>query len=298
MAVELIVDAALVGPLADALLHAGAQSIDVADANAGTDRERPVFQEPEEEVISAWGDSRLTALFDEDADWLAALEQASGQAGLALPTPRVARVEEQDWVRLTQSQFSPIQVSTRLWIVPSWSRAPDAKALNILLDPGLAFGTGSHPTTRLCLRWLDRSLQSGQTVIDYGCGSGVLAIAAARLGASQVTGVDIDPLALEASRYNARRNDVAVEFLPAEAPAPAPAHVVVANILAGPLRALAPFLAGLTRTQGRLVLSGILQEQAQEVAETYLPWFDLEVGEIEEGWVRLEGVKRSTKRSG
>lgn len=297
MAVELIVDSDLVGPLADALLAAGAQSVDVADAHAGTDREQPVFQEPEDNVILAWGDNRLTALFDEDADWRAALERAGDQAGFALPTPRVARVEEQDWVRLTQSQFTPIPVSARLWIVPSWSQAPDAGAINILLDPGLAFGTGSHPTTRLCLRWLDRSLQRGQTVIDYGCGSGVLAIAAARLGASQVTGVDIDAFALEASRYNARRNRVAVEFLPAEAPAPAPADVVVANILAGPLKALAPFLAGLTRPQGRLVLSGILKEQAQEVAEAYLSWFDLRVGEVDEGWVRLEGTKRSTKRS-
>ena len=298
MAVELIVRAALVGPLADALLNAGAQSIDVADANAGTHREQPVFQEPEDDVIAAWGDNRMMVLFDENVDWRAALEQASAEAGCALPAPRVARLEDQDWVRLTQSQFTPIHVSPRLWIVPSWSDAPDAKALNILLDPGLAFGTGSHPTTRLCLRWLDRMLQEGQTVIDYGCGSGVLAIAAARLGASRVTGVDIDSAALEASRYKSQRHGVAAEFLHAEASAPAPAHVVIANILAGPLKALAPLLAGLTRSQGLLVLSGVLQEQAEEVAKAYRPWFHLQVGEDDEGWVRLEGARQSTKRSG
>jgi ribosomal protein L11 methyltransferase len=298
MAVELIVDAALVGPLTDALLNAGAQAVDVADANAGTDRERPVFQEPEDEVILAWGDNRMLVLFDENIDWRVALEQASAEAGLSIPSPQVARLEDQDWVRLTQSQFTPIQVSPRLWIVPSWSQAPDAAALNIALDPGLAFGTGSHPTTRLCLRWLDRMLKEGQTVIDYGCGSGVLAIAAARLGASRVTGVDIDSAALEASRYNARRNGVAVEFLHAAQPAPDPAHVVIANILAGPLKALAPLLAGLTRSHGHLILSGVLNEQVEEVAKAYRPWFDLQVGEVDEGWVRLEGAKQSTKRSG
>jgi ribosomal protein L11 methyltransferase len=267
--------------------------VDIADARAGTDRERPVFHEPEEEVVQSWRENRLTALFDEDADWRSVLDRVRRETGLKLPLPRVARVEEQDWVRLVQSQFAPIRISSRLWIVPSWSGVPDPGALNLLLDPGLAFGTGSHPTTRMCLRWLDAELQPGQTVIDYGCGSGIIAIAAARLGASRVTGVDIDPLALEASRYNAQRNGVTVTFLPAEAPAPAPAHVVLANILAGPLKALAPLLAQLTRPAGQLVLSGVLQAQATDVAQAYLPWFDLSVGEAEEGWVRLEGAKQA-----
>jgi ribosomal protein L11 methyltransferase len=279
--------------LTDALLQSGAQSVDVTDAHAGTARERPVFQEPEDQIVLAWGANRVTALFKENADWRGALDRVRTETGFALSSPLAARVEDQDWVRVTQAQFAPMRISSRLWIVPSWREAPQADALNILLDPGLAFGTGSHPTTRLCLAWLDTALRPGQTVIDYGCGSGILAIAAARLGAQRVIGVDIDAMALEASRYNAQRNGVAVQFLAADAPAPEPADVVLANILAGPLKILAPLLASLTRPGGQLVLSGLLSEQAADVAGAYRPWFELRVGAVEEGWVRLEGAKHA-----
>ncbi len=288
-------DTTEVDSLVEALLAAGAESIDLADAAAGTLGERPIFAESGEDATPAWKRSRLTALFPQNTDLAAALTAAAQLAKRSLPEYRVARLDDQDWVRRAQSQFAPINVSRRLWIVPSWHRAPVPAAINIMLDPGLAFGTGSHPTTRLCLIWLDEHLEPGQSVIDYGCGSGILAIAAAKLGAWRVVGVDIDAQALKASRYNARLNNVDAHFIAAGAPAPDAADVVVANILSGPLKVLAPLLAALVRAGGRLVLSGVLAAQAEEVAQEYLPWFDVRVGASDEGWVRLEGLKRKAR---
>jgi ribosomal protein L11 methyltransferase len=209
------------------------------------------------------------------------------------PDYKIAEVAEQDWVRLTQSQFDPIRVSARLWIVPSWHASPDPTAINIILDPGLAFGTGGHPTTRLCLDWLDRHMSPGCSVIDYGCGSGILAIAAAKLGAARVRGVDIDAQAVQSSRYNAQRNCVIAEFSDANEPPPEPADVVLANILSNPLIALAPLLARLTLPGGTLVLSGILPLQAAEVAHEYRTWFHIGPPATDEGWVRLSGTRLS-----
>jgi ribosomal protein L11 methyltransferase len=294
LALELKVDAAHVVALSDALIEEGALSVDVADAHAGTDAETPIFQEPGEELDLVFGDNRLLALFDPLTDVADALERACRLSGVLPVSPyRIEHVEEQDWVRLTQNQFAPIQVSARLWIVPSWHAAPDPAAINIVLDPGLAFGTGSHPTTRLCLEWLDRHLVPGSSVIDYGCGSGILGIAAARLGAAAVAGVDIDPQAVTASRYNAHRNGVAARFSGAEDPRPEAADLVVANILANPLKVLAPLLAELVLPGGRIVLSGILLSQAAEVAADYVRWFDLDPLAQSEGWVRVTGVKRA-----
>ncbi len=294
LALELKVDAAQVVALSDALIEEGALSVDVADAHAGTDAETPIFQEPGEEIDLVFGDNRLLALFDPQTDVARILERACELSGvLPVPAYRIAQVEEQDWVRLAQNQFAPIQVSARLWIVPSWHAAPDPTAINIVLDPGLAFGTGSHPTTRLCLEWLDRHLVPGSSVIDYGCGSGILAIAAARLGATAVAGVDIDPQAVIASRYNAQRNGVVVRFAGAEDPRPEPADLVVANILANPLKVLAPLLAELVLPGGHIVLSGILLSQAEAVAADYVRWFDLDPFAGSEGWVRVSGVKRA-----
>lgn len=293
LALELKVDAAQVVALSDALIEEGALSVDVADAHAGTDAETPIFQEPGEEIDLVFGDNRLLALFDPQTDVAGALERACGFSGVhPVPSYRIEQVKEQDWVRLTQNQFAPIQVSARLWIVPSWHAVPDPGAISIVLDPGLAFGTGSHPTTRLCLEWLDRYLMPGSSVIDYGCGSGILAIAAARLGAVAVAGVDIDPQAVTASRYNAQRNGVAARFSGAEDPRPEPADLVVANILANPLKVLAPLLAELVLPGGRIVLSGILLSQAEAVAADYVRWFDLDPFAGSEGWVRVSGVKR------
>ena len=294
LALELKVDATQVMALSDALLEEGALSVDVADAHAGTDAETPIFQEPGAEVDLSFGSNRLLALFDATADLARILQRACEATGISpVPAYQIGQVQEQDWVRLTQNQFSPIQVSLRLWIVPSWHSAPDPSAINIMLDPGLAFGTGSHPTTHLCLDWLDRHLSPGNSVIDYGCGSGILAIAAARLGASRVAGVDIDPQAVAASRYNAQRNGVEARFSGADDPRPEPADVVVANILSNPLKVLAPLLAELVLPGGHIVLSGILQPQADAVAAEYVRWFDIDPFSEREGWVRVSGVRRS-----
>jgi ribosomal protein L11 methyltransferase len=292
LALEVDVAAAQVEALSEALLDQGALAVDVTDAQAGTELETPIFGEPGEEAAQSFGLNHVIALFDADVDAQAAYRSACNAAGLeASAHHRVATVAEQDWVRLTQSQFQPIQVSSRLWIVPTWHNPPDSDAINVVLDPGLAFGTGSHPTTRLCLDWLDRHLMPGQSVVDYGCGSGILAIAAARLGAGSVTGVDIDPQAIAASRYNARQNRISASFIAADEPLPGPADVVVANILSGPLRVLAPLLAELTVTGGKLVLSGILQSQARDVMSAYGAWFRMEAPAVEDGWVRLAGTR-------
>ena len=210
------------------------------------------------------------------------------------PDYRLAYIEEQDWVRLTQSQFNPIQISSRLWIVPTWHQPPDASAINLVLDPGLAFGTGSHPTTKLCLTWLDENLKKGDTVLDYGCGSGILAIAALKLGASHVLGIDIDPRAVTASRENVHRNRCdpsKIKFAAENSKLTSQFDVVVANILANPLMMLAPILISATQRGGYIVLSGILKEQAKEVMDIYQQWFKLQIAREEEGWVLLTGTK-------
>ena len=287
-------DAAKVLAVSDALLEAGAFSVDVADAQAGTGRETPIFGEPGQDLELAFGSNRVVALFEPETDLPGAIERACAAAGFsASPEYKITEVAEQDWVRLTQSQFTPIRVSARLWIVPSWHSSPNLAAINIILDPGLAFGTGSHPTTRLCLDWLDRNMSPGCGVIDYGCGSGILAIAAAKLGAARVRGVDIDAQAVLASRYNAERNHVIAKFSHADEAPPEPADVVLANILSNPLKVLAPLLARLTLPGGTLVLSGILPPQAADVADAYRSWFDIEPRAIDDGWVRLSGTRLS-----
>jgi ribosomal protein L11 methyltransferase len=201
-------------------------------------------------------------------------------------------VEDADWVRLTQSQFQPLQITPRLWVVPSWHAPPDPAAINIVLDPGVAFGTGAHPTTRLCLRWLDAVVTPDADILDYGCGSGILAIAAMKLGARSARGIDIDPQAVLAARDNAERNGVTVNFsVTTDAPA-APARIVVANILANPLTVLAPLLTRLTRPGGRIALSGILAEQAQSVVDAYAGNFAMQPAATDEGWVLLTGIRR------
>jgi ribosomal protein L11 methyltransferase len=288
-----MVDAAKVSAVSEALIEEGAFSVDVTDAEAGTERETPIFGEPGQEVEEAFGLNRVIALFAPDAELPGALKRAWIAAGERDKLDyKITEVAEQDWVRLTQSQFDPIQVSERLWIVPSWHVVPDPAAINIILDPGLAFGTGSHPTTRLCLDWLDRQMPPGRSVIDYGCGSGILAIAAAKLGAARVRGVDIDEQAVLSSRHNAERNNVTAEFSSADEAPPEPADVVLANILSNPLKVLAPLLATLTVPGGMLVLSGILPPQSADVAAAYRPWFDLEPPVTDEGWVRLSGTRR------
>jgi ribosomal protein L11 methyltransferase len=283
--------------LGDILLEHGAQSVNIEDAHEGSVQEQALFGEPGS-APAIWRSCRMTVIFPPVPDIQAILQHAFAAAQLALPQFDISRIEDVDWVRRSQEQFQPIRISDLLYIVPTWHsqsfRTP-ANAISLLLDPGAAFGTGSHPTTRLCLCWLEKTLPSMKdcSVLDYGCGSGILAIAALRLGARQATGVDIDPLAIEAACHNAAQNQVSADFISSDEQLEMRADITVANILSGPLVVLAPLLAAHTRAGGRLALSGVLSSQASEVIEAYLPWFDMAQDSQEEDWVCLAGTRRS-----
>ena len=279
--------------LADALLACGAISASVEDAHAGTDLETPQFGEPDGTANSPptplWDRSRVIALFEPAADLRVRIAKA---AGVTDPSSiLLTEIAEQDWVRLTQSQFDPMCINEQLWIVPSWHVAPNVDAINLVLDPGLAFGTGSHPTTFLCLDWLTQIDCRNKSVLDYGCGSGILAIAAARLGAGAVLGVDIDPNALIAAKDNAANNHVDLQLRHSAQPLAEIFDIVVANILTNPLCVLAPLLVERIAAGGRLALSGVLETQAEQVIAAYAPYLPLKIGATRDGWVRLEGTK-------
>jgi ribosomal protein L11 methyltransferase len=282
--------------LSEALMDVGALSVSVEDADEGTDAEKPLFGEPGmEPAEAAWDHSRVVALTDEDDDQAVIVAAAAGQIGLTtLPKFTTRKVAEQDWVRLTQSQFAPIHIGKNIWVVPSWHEAPNPDALILELDPGLAFGTGSHPTTRLCMEWLEAHPAPGKSVLDYGCGSGILAMVAKKTGAGEVVGVDIDPQAIESAADNASRNNCEIEyFLPdnfAESKHAAQRFdIVVANILSSPLKLMAPMLSGRVADGGALILSGVLARQAEEVAAAYAPFIKLGVWAEQDGWVALHG---------
>lgn len=284
--------------LSDALMEAGALSVSVEDADEGTDAERPLFGEPGmEPEEAAWDRSRIVALAESDADHAGLIRAALESSGLNPDAEHVSYttrpVADQDWVRLTQSQFEPIHIGKAIWVVPSWHEAPDPQALVLELDPGLAFGTGSHPTTRLCMEWLEEHPPAERSVLDYGCGSGILALVAKKLGAALVAGVDIDPQAIESALHNAQRNNCDIHYYVPERFAGSPHDhtfdVVVANILSNPLKLMAPMLTGRVAPGGSLVLSGILARQADEVAAAYAPFIDLRVWAEREGWVAMAG---------
>lgn len=287
--------------LSDALLLFGALAVSVEDADEDTPHEQPLFGEPgSEPEVQAWQRNRVVVLLPDglDPEQLMAPVIESGLGGGRSRDWRLREVPDADWVRLTQSQFGPIIVSDRIWIVPSWHRddadLPDPARdgiIRIELDPGLAFGTGSHATTHLCLEWLSAHVEPGQSLLDYGCGSGILAIAARMLGAGTVVAVDIDEQAVLSTRQNAKVNHVELDaFLPDALPAGTSA-TVVANILSNPLKVLAPMLAGRVASGGTLVLSGVLERQAADVAQAYAPWIALQVWQAREGWVCLTGQR-------
>lgn len=273
-------------PLEDALLALGAVSVTFMDGE-----DQPIF-EPDLGTTPLWTHTHLLALFEADTDAQALLASLQNLHPGPLPEHQFEVLADQEWERSWMEHFQPMRFGRRLWIVPSWHAAPEPDAVNLLLDPGLAFGTGTHPTTALCLEWLDSQELSELEVIDFGCGSGILAIAALLLGASKVTGTDIDIQALEASRDNAQRNQIADQrlalYLPEQMPQE-PADVLVANILAGPLVSLAPQLGTLVRPGGRIALSGILAEQADDVLQAYRNDFELDPLAERDGWVRISG---------
>lgn len=270
----------------DALLSVGAVSVTFMDAE-----DQPIF-EPDLGTTPLWSNTHLLALFEDGTDAEQLLAHLELLTGTPLPQHHSEVLADQDWERSWMDNFHPMRFGQRLWIVPSWHAAPEPDAVNLLLDPGLAFGTGTHPTTALCLEWLDGQELSDCNVLDFGCGSGILAIAALLLGAKQAVGTDIDYQAIEASRDNAERNGIEANRFPLYLPEHLPAEqadVVVANILAGPLVALAPQLISLVKPGGRLALSGILAEQGEEVAAAYAEAFDLDPLCIRDGWVRISG---------
>ena len=273
----------------DAFLEVGAVSVTFMAAD-----DQPIF-EPELNTTPLWSHTHLLALFEGGTEAASVLAHMELLTGGPLPEHHSEVIEDQDWERSWMDNFQPMRFGQRLWIVPSWHAAPEPEAVNLLLDPGLAFGTGTHPTTALCLEWLDGQELDGCDLIDFGCGSGILAIAGLLLGARQAVGTDIDPQALEASRDNASRNGIDPALFPVYLPADMPqqqADVVVANILAGPLVSLAPQITALVKAGGRLALSGILAEQAEEVRAAYADAFALDPTADKDGWVRISGVRR------
>jgi ribosomal protein L11 methyltransferase len=282
--------------LEDALLDIGALSVTLQDS-----ADEPVF-EPGVGETPLWQATRVLALFElaDDAAPAAVDALTTGlivalQQQVPLPAWRAEQLQDQAWERAWMADFQPMRFGQRLWICPSWAEPPDPSGVVLALDPGLAFGTGTHPTTALCLEWLDSQQLHDCTVVDYGCGSGILGIAALLLGARRVIAVDNDPQALIATRDNAERNHIAPErlvtCLPGQLPEDCTADVMVANILAGPLQSLAPLLSGLTRSGGRLALSGILAEQAEAVAGAYRATFGLAPIAQRDEWVRIDGVR-------
>ncbi|MFM5683036.1 50S ribosomal protein L11 methyltransferase [Aeromonas veronii] len=269
------------------LLGRGAQAVTFMDA-----KDVPVY-EPMPGETPLWGETEVMGLFDAETDpapTIAFFQQIFGEnVGY-----KVEQLEDKDWVREWMDHFHPMQFGERLWICPSWRDVPNPDAVNVMLDPGLAFGTGTHPTTALCLQWLDGLDLTGKTVVDFGCGSGILGIAALKLGAARVIGIDIDPQAIQASRDNAARNGVADQielYLPADQPQDVKADVVVANILAGPLRELAPLIAGHGKPGSLMALSGVLESQAPELETIYGQWFEMDPTAVKEEWCRLSGRK-------
>ena len=277
--------------LEDLLLEAGACAVTLQDA-----KDQPVY-EPELGTTPLWQNTVVVGLFDAQTRTDELIPFLETNAGLEpFPHYKIELVEDKDWEREWMTHFHPMQFGQRLWVCPSWKEVPDPNAINLMLDPGLAFGTGTHPTTALCLRWLDQQDQLNEKeIIDYGCGSGILAIAALLLGARSAVGVDLDPQALEATIENARRNHISAGklavFLPGDEP-DEQADVVLANILAGPLTQLAGKLAGLTRTGGSIALSGILAEQADDIVQTYEQWFIMDDPITFDGWAMLSGKRR------
>jgi ribosomal protein L11 methyltransferase len=278
--------------ISDALMELGALSASIEDAHAETVAEQAIFGEPGDPPPGIWQQNIVTAMLDESADIPQLLQALQDETQIPQFSYVTETIEEQDWVRATQAQFDPIHITDNLWIVPTWHTSPNENAINIILDPGLAFGTGSHPTTHLCLEWLTQQVSLGD-VLDYGCGSGILAIAAKKLGSKTTVGVDIDDQAVTASRFNAEQNDTQdIAFYDANAFGNQTFDIVVANILSSALMVLAPALAKYCKTGGKIALSGILEEQTEALLARYSEWFTMDTPTQKDAWILLTGIKK------
>lgn len=279
--------------MSDALIELGALSSSIEDAFLNSDNEEVLFGEPNIPSNTIWQHNTIESLFDDSISIDTVIDELKTITGLPHIDFILESVEDQNWVMLTQSQFEPINVSNKLWIVPSWHTSPDPSVINIVLDPGLAFGTGSHPTTHLCLEWLIKNVSVNDRVLDYGCGSGILSIVAKKCGAKEVVGVDIDTQAIISSTHNAKENHVDIQFYNSELSLHFEADIVIANILSSALAVLAPIIAEACKSQGSIALSGILQEQVDMLTEIYSVWFNLNKPIEREGWILLSGTKKS-----
>ncbi len=276
--------------MSDKLVLLGAQAITMRDA-----ADQPIY-EPAPDTTPLWQEVIVVGLFDsnESLEPIGTYLEEQRSSGL-LKQFELHRVADEDWTRRCLDSFKPMQFGNRLWICPSWLTPPNPQAINVILDPGLAFGTGTHPTTGLCLEWLDEHIQSPELVIDYGCGSGILSIAALKLGAKHVIAIDHDPQALEATQHNAERNHLSTPALETCLPddfSKQPADILIANILAQPLVDFAPLFASLVKPNGKILLSGILIPQADAIINAYNPWFNMEKPAKREEWIRLSGTRK------
>ena len=279
--------------ISDALMTLGALSTSIEDADADTANEQAIFGEPGDPPPGIWQKNIVSAMFEDGMNIPDLIRSLARITKLTDLTYTTQVIEEQDWVRATQSQFNPIQITEKLWIVPTWHNSVDEQAINIILDPGLAFGTGSHPTTHLCLEWITQHVTPAHSVLDYGCGSGILAIAAKKMGARQVTGVDIDTQAIDASIFNAGQNQVTIDFFNAEQFKQTHTYdIVVANILSSALTVLAPILANACQQGGKIALSGILREQVEVLTTLYAQWFKMDTPVTMDAWILLTGTKK------
>lgn len=279
--------------ISDTLIELGALSSSIEDSYLNSENEEALFGEPNIPSNTIWQNNTIESLFNDSVSIDTIIDELKTVTSLSHIDYTLESVEEQNWVALTQSQFEPINISNKLWIVPSWHTSPNPNAINIVLDPGLAFGTGSHPTTHLCLEWLIHEVSMNDRVLDYGCGSGILSIAAKKCGAKEVIGVDIDPQAIIASVHNAKENHVDINFYNSESSLNFEADIVVANILSSALSVLAPIIAKACKPQGKIALSGILKEQVEMLTNIYSVWFNLNKPIEREGWILMSGKKKS-----
>ena len=281
-----------VDSLSDFLIALGAISSSIENTNLNQNNEELIFGEPNNQSQQFWENNTVQALFDKSIDIeliKAALTTEFDTFNLSI---KISNIQDQDWVKLTQSQFSPINIQDQLWIIPSWHKIKDGKAINLILDPGLAFGTGTHATTHLCLIWLLKNVNKNVTVLDYGCGSGILGIAAKKIGAQTVFGVDIDNQAIKSSRENSEINNVEIIWNNTKNKINYKTDLVVANILSSALSVLAPILAEHCNNKGKIALSGILKSQEEDIKKIYSKWFDFNPSIIKDGWVLISGIKR------